>query len=321
MLTTFYFDSELFDDKSLQLIAQLNISLLESWQHYGCLGICASHKKEILASINKVPPKYSVKWQTALSQFKNTVIKPSIVTISDYDSFDHVKDELVKQNVTTGIIATDYADDFKGYDNPDKFEIVSPVNFGESKNFEKSKSLCLKQIKNGDDINTIWDERFKNLALHTKGITIIDRFSALNILEDHKLGKRTALDKFIEFLSTTGKKYEITIFGACDINGKMTNATDLKSYLDNVLRKKPFYNQSVVNCSFALCKNRFFGQEAHDRMIRLDDYVFEIGNGIDIFREKPISNNSFTIKPLTFTNFEDIYIALNRNREPGCTSL
>jgi len=321
MLTTFYLDKELFDDDSLQNINQLNLTILNNWKNYGCLGVCEDSKLDLIKAIKKVPVKYSIQWQTALTNYKSTPICPRKSTISDCENFVELKEILVAEEVLTGVIPTDYSSDFINLKNSDCFEVVTPSNFEESQNFQNSETYCLTQIAKGDDINVIWQERLHNLARYSKQITIIDRFSALNILEDHSKGLKTSLETFIEYLSLTGKKYEISIFGACDINGRMTNATTLKTYLNNVLRKKPLYTQVIEKCNFSLCKNGFFGKEAHDRMLKFDKHVIEIGNGLDIFRQKPILNNTFTIKLSHQTNFDSVYNTLSKNREPGCANL
>lgn len=322
MLTNFYLDSEIFDDDLLQSIPQLNISILENWRDYGCLGYCNTHYQMIFSSLNKLQPKYKIKWETALSNFKKNKITPDKPLMSDYENFETLKHEMVSFDIDTSIISSSYLEYFPSTSPRGTFEIVSASNFGESISFLKSKKMSLEQIKKGDDINQLWENRFHNLAKHSKHITIIDRYSALNILEDHAIGKKTSLDLLIDFLSTTGNKYEITIYGACDIPNRLVNATELKSYLNGNLRKRPNYLSTISNSSFALCKNKFFGEEAHDRMISFDeDFVVEIGSGLDIFRDKPIKTNTFSIKRKGLTFFSSIYNELSKNREPGCTNI
>ncbi|MBU1618425.1 MAG: hypothetical protein KJ556_02495 [Gammaproteobacteria bacterium] len=322
MLTNFYLDSEVFDDAQLQEIPQANLSILYDWQHYGCLGYCNKHEEEILHSIKKVVPKYHIKWQTAFAQFKKTKITPRKAIMSEYDDFLDLKNEMNSYDVQTAVISSAFLDYYLPEHKDMLFEVVSPSNFGESVSFSKSKTMSLEQIKKGDDINLIWKNKFHCLAKHSKHITIIDRYSALNILEDHANGKKTSLELIIDFLTTTGGKFDITIYGACDIPKKSVNATTLKNYLDNHLRKQPNYLKTISNSGFSLCKNKFFGEEAHDRMISFDEsFVVEIGSGLDIFRDKPLASNTFAIKIKTLTCFTEIYSKLSMNRELGCTNL
>jgi hypothetical protein len=140
------------------------------------------------------------------------------------------------------------------------------------------------------------------------------------MIEDYKSGLQTSIELFIAKLPKNGKKYSIQLYSACDI-GTPTNVTELKAYLTDVLSKKTYYQLGIQSFTISLCKNNFFGKEAHDRMLKFDDHIIEIGNGLDIFRETPILNNTFSIKLPESTNFTTIHGNLNKNIEIGCRNI
>lgn len=322
MITIFYFDLELFEDTTLREQALANGALLDSWRDYGCLVSGGLTAESVKASVKSVPPKYYQKWLNAFSFYKQTKSDPATENLSGFDNFDCLKAEFVPLGVKTALISSDY---IALYDNLNcsvtGFELVSPSNFNESINFQRSNEFAVKDIEQKEAIQDIWNSRFHNLACYSKVVTIIDRFSVINLLADHRDGLKTSIEHLFELLAKTNRKFSIKLYGACDIGGKATNITELKTYLNSVLRKKPCYAKCISSFDISLCKNNFFGKEAHDRMLRFDDHIIQIGNGLDVFRDSPVLYNTFNIKRPDSTNFKGIHKALQSNIEPGCANL
>ncbi|BDM65446.1 hypothetical protein NFHSH190041_28980 [Shewanella sp. NFH-SH190041] len=323
MITTFYFDGELFDDPNLKNQALSNSVLLENWRNFGCLVSNDKSYAEINSAIKNVAPKYYQKWVIALSNFKRFNVNGELRKLSDFQSFNDLKGSVEPLGVKTTIIPYDYLELYKTHlCNDSGFEIVTPVNINESIHFIDSEKYSKTDIVPTDIISEIWKTRFHELAKYSKVITIIDRFSVKNIMEDYDKGEKTSIESFVEFLDKTGQKFSVKLYGACDIGGDVTNIKSFKLYLDNVLRKRPCYNRCILNFDVSLCKNKLFGKTAHDRMLRFDsDHVVQIGNGLDIFRTTKILDNIFNVKRPEFTNFTEIHNTLQKNIEPGCACL
>lgn len=322
MLTTFYFDSELFDDEAIRTQPLANSALLRSWRHFGCLIDNNLNTKLVMSAIKNVPPKYYQDWLMALDSYKKCKVNFETLLISDFDNFNTSKNTLFLKGINTALIPYGYLELFgKTVCNETNFELITPININESVNFIKSEKYAAQDIKSTEDLEEIWDTRFQGLALYTKTITIIDRFAVKNIIEDYKLNRKTSIELFIDKLPKDGRKYSINLYSACDIGGS-TNLTELKTYLTDILGKKTYYLIGVQDFRISLCKNSFFGQEAHDRMLKFDDHhVIQIGNGLDIFRSSPILNNTFNVKVPESTNFDFIYRNLSSNVEPRCRDI
>ncbi|MDD8058507.1 hypothetical protein [Shewanella metallivivens] len=320
MITPFYFEQELFDDISIRTLPVVNHAILDMWHKCGCLAFCNENKDEIIKAINSVPTKYKQKWVTALTsdgfkKYQVQLVKSKLSELDDIADFERC---FYSKKVVTGILTSDYDEIFhenRLIVNGIDLEVITPNNFNESINFAKSKMSCESDINAGSSFNDVWNDRFSSLVAHSNKITIIDRYLALNLERDIRDGHKTSLECLFERLSSYGTKYSIDIFSACDIHNQSVSADKIKDYINAVLKKKPYFSEINLQIKFSLCKNKIFGEEAHDRMICIGQHVVQIGKGMEIFRAKDIENNTFTIKPKHLSFFNTAYTNLSRNRE------
>ncbi|PTB31289.1 hypothetical protein [Photobacterium phosphoreum] len=320
MITTFYFDEEMFQDNIFLEHPTTTDHILKTWSKYGCLAYCEKDKGYILKSLQNVPPKFSQKWSAAIQHLKKTPITLENSKLSDFESYNLVDKALTQQGVMIGILPNDFLELFQ-VDNTGKLEIISPLGIHDSKHFANSEKYSSLDIGVGDNIDDIWNRSLKNLSLYSKSIIIIDRYLIQNIMDDYEQGKETSIEKFSKYLSTNNKPYNINILSACDINGQITNSGKIKAYLNDILRGKNYIVASNITFTVGLCKNKFFSQHAHDRMIVMDKHVIQTGNGLDIFRNQPLGFCQFNIKNKELTKFDEINSRLQKNREPGLSSL
>ncbi|WP_419237378.1 hypothetical protein ACN08P_05610 [Photobacterium leiognathi subsp. mandapamensis] len=320
MITTFYFDEEMFQDNIFKEHPTTTDHILKTWSKYGCLAYCEKDKVYIQKSLQHVPPKFSQKWSAAIQHLKKTPIMLESSRLSDFESYNLVDKALTQQGVMIGILPNDFLELFQ-VDNIGKLEIISPLGIHDSKYFSDSEKYSSLDIGVGDNIEEIWNRSFKNLSLYSKSITIIDRYLIKNIMDDYEEGKETSIEKFSKYLSKNNKPYHINILSACDINGEITNSNKIKYYLNDILRKKNYIVKNNITFTIGLCKNRFFSQNAHDRMIAMDKHVIQTGNGLDIFRNQPLVFCQLNIKNKELTKFDEINTRLKNNRERGLSSL
>jgi len=320
MLTIFYFDQDLFEDDFFNSAPVVCNQLLDIWKDYGCLAICSKNRSALIAAISSIPVKYQQRWKLAFTDgsFKQISIEVLQNMLSALKGMPEFQAQYYDKNVVTGVLPKELQDSFEAKSinvGNDVLEIISLCSLSESENFGKSKNNCLMDIKAGDVFDDIWSSRFYRMAEFSKKITIIDRYLALNLQQDFERGKVTALELLINKLSKLNKNFSIDVFSACDFPSEQVNATIINTYIKNTLIKKPYFNIHNIQINFSLCKDSFFKDEAHDRMLCFDEHVAQIGKGMDIFREIAIKNNTFTIKSRILTSFDDIYKVLARNRE------
>lgn len=172
--------------------------------------------------------------------------------------------------------------------------------------------MNVRGITSGENINDVWSERFQNIAKKTKNITIIDRYFITNLYED--INERvTAIERFIDFLSRSNRKFSITIFSEGDHrNSEMHNT--ISTYFNVTLPRRPNYNGTISRLEVISCRDSTFRDKAHHRYIDFDDFTIELDKGMDIFRSYPLSACSFKLYR-GFQNpvFQEAYSALNRH--------
>lgn len=321
MITTFYFDHEMLKDNDMSLEI-VNSTILDKWLKYGCLAIHQDEFILIREQINegKIPKTLVQKWNIALTSFmKKTIdIEPRNVYSLCTSQDKCYKDTFNKYGIMTAIVDEVYLEIFD--EKQTEIEIIKPIDIHKSNNFTLSEKHASTDIKKDDNINEIWNNIFKNLSLNTSKITIIDRYLMKNVMDDYAQNKKTSIDTLAELLSKNNKKINVVIYSACDINGEITNAERVKDYLNNSLRNKPYVKERI-QFEVNYCANRFFSNEAHDRMIVFDKHAVQIGNGVDIFRVGGINNCHLNVKNIHSTNFDETYKTLSKNRSRGLASL
>ncbi|WP_368871786.1 hypothetical protein [Proteus terrae] len=314
MLTTFYFDSELFQE-DLLIDNNLNHSvLLEHWEKYGCYCYSNESVGAIHLILKNIQHKYRQKWNIAFTEFtkRRTILKMD--NISSYSNYDELNADFSQENIKVGFITSTYTELYPTGKKKGKTEVLSINEIYDSEYFINSEDYSQRDILEKEKITDIWNSRFLELSLCTKVITIIDRYLIKNAIDDLNKGKKTSLSNFINLLSKNNKKIAINVYSACDIDGDSTNKADIISVIDNV-KNKPFFNSKNITLKVSLCKNKYFSQVAHDRMIRFDNHVVQIGTGFEIFRDKEIVFTTFNIKTHRYTHFKKVYAYLVNNKD------
>lgn len=318
MITKFYFDHDILSDEYLN-IPVVNDTLLENWRLYGALGVDQREFPKLMKGLSKIPPKYKQKWDLAISENKKFNATLTTPVLSECTTREEIENNLSNSRISVGIIQSELHEYYSGNFN-NLNEIVSPASISESFFFKKSKEYSNKDLLQNECIKKVWSERFNALVEHSKVITIIDRYSIVNALEDHSKGNKTSLELFLSLASQFTHDLNITLLSACDIPNRHFTVKEVSDYL-TTLRNKPGIKKNI-SLKVSLCKNTLFKDEAHDRMIRLDlSHVIQIGTGLEIFRNKPINKQLFTIKDTSLSCFNEAHSNLMKNREPGFTSL
>ncbi|MHA2827566.1 MIT C-terminal domain-containing protein [Vibrio harveyi] len=316
MITTFFFDHEIFLDDVFDKYPDTYQNLLNIWEKYGCFAYSIDSKASIYDAVKSddFPAKYQQKYTMALGNFKTIEIAFENETLSQIACFQRAKALLLPSGVLTGIVPRDYLEDFKPKNDSELFEIIQPANVQLSKNFSNSELNSSQDLDENDKIEDVWKRSIHGLSIHCKKITIIDRYLVKNILEDRSDGKITSLEVFTKLLAKNKKNYYIEIFSACDIGNEVCNFSEIKEYFVE-LRNKDYTKSKSISFKVNMCKNKFFSEPAHDRMIVMDTHAIQTGKGLDIFRKGGMSYCQLNIKHINKTHFRKIHARLNVNTE------
>lgn len=316
MITEFFFDDAFFSSTCLN---DINLSVvhdvfLNNWIDYGVLVHPPGYLIKYDTAINALPAKYQSQWKAALAHSKKIVtevawgdiglqadFEGALQSYSQYFKTAFVDDTLAYLLCDNGNISR--------HCNTTRFEVVGAPAITQSENFKKSILFSKQDIAGASNINTVWDERFKMLAKHSKRITICDRFLFERILDDVARGAHTSIKKFLDFLVAESGDHYLTIFsdgGAINSQQKI----EIDNYFAGLFKPASGYSAKVKRLTLISNEKKVFQQFSHDRYVRFDDYVCALGNGMTIFERNPISNTTVSIKLKLFTNADAIEKAL-----------
>lgn len=316
MITEFFFDDTFFSsaclhDTSLSVVHDL---LLNNWIEYGILVHPPGYLTRYDAAIKALPVKYQVQWKVALAHSKKIATGTpwkDIVLLADFEEAIESYSEHFDTAFVDDTLAYVLCDNgsISRHCKTTSFEVVGAPAITQSENFKKSVVFSKQDIAGAANINTVWSERFKTLAKHSKRITICDRFAFKRILDDVARGAHTSIKNLLDFLVSESGDYYLTIFsdgGKLDSQQKI----EIENYFNGLFKPATGYSARVKRLTLISNEKKVFRKFSHDRYIRFDDYVCALGNGMTIFESNPISNTTVSIKLKPFTNVDAIEKAL-----------
>lgn len=318
MLTDFYFDKEIFEDSTVSNIKATNHLLQESWLKYGRLGYVTG--AEPISFLDHVGVENRQRWASTISHCSSRRIDLVERAVSSASSFDNLNDIFSEQGVSTVFVADGYKDDIL----PDctrrsceqgLFECLVPDDLPESILHQRGSESSARNISKGENITDIWKNRFEGLVKYSNSIAIIDRYLIEGVVRDKKSKPYTSLSKFVEFLSASLKTgtVKVQIFSAGEEKGERLH-DEIRSYLNDELIRKPFFQQGKIQLSVSSCADDMFRDNAHGRLVLIDNHVVDLDNGLSLFDAWPVKNTIFNIKPKYQTNFTTVHAMLSKNR-------
>jgi hypothetical protein len=137
-------------------------------------------------------------------------------------------------------------------------------------------------IEAGDTFQAIWDSRFKTLAAAPlKRVFIVDRY-AISQHYDCPQTRLSGLERFLRLLDggASGQRH-ITIYSAwtTDLYGKTIE--DVESDIRHILSRLTVKN--IKRIKLLMVPNTGFRDDGHDRFVRFEEYVWDIGLGLEVF--------------------------------------
>ncbi|MBD8772506.1 hypothetical protein IFR08_01790 [Pseudomonas fluorescens] len=257
--------------------------------------------------IRKFPVKYQQRWKDAFAENRTLFIDTEWGDFCDYESFADLtklstlfKTGLAEDDVGKIISGTD---DASIYCKSTGFELLGAGAASDSLNFKSSRLAGSAEIKFGSAAQDVWAEKFAPLAMYTKNITIIDRYLFTRIRDSLNRGSiNSGALGFLRMLSGTGKKFSVKIISGAD--EKNSDAYhEITNYFNvNIVDSAPIA-KSLNSLTLISNHDSFFRDYAHERFIRFDTHVCEIGLGMQVFESTPTPMTSFSLKYISDTFF------------------
>lgn len=302
MLTDFHLDRSVFDAALLQdeSFSAVHDTIIEYWKRYGILIIPSGSGQEYLDSIKSLPPKFHQRWIQAFTSYSKLQSTETWNECSSYTTFQSATSlsQFFLTALAEDTISAVICDNEKTTRHclTSSFELVGVGSITESIHFGASKDSSTRDIVIGSDINNVWLEKFEKLTKYNKKIFISDRYVFSSILRDHGNGYKTSIAKFIEMLPLD-KKFSITILSdGGEASSQMH--TELQNYFDKYIIKSPPLAQKLSNLKLLSMNTADFQKIGHDRYIRFDKHVCQIGVGMAIFERFDVPATTFSVKML-----------------------
>ncbi|EMK6581720.1 hypothetical protein V9K46_002525 [Vibrio parahaemolyticus] len=294
MINDFHFSHEFLGCDSLD-ISVVTDAILNGWLNYGCLIAPKNKLVDYREWLSLQDAKNYQKWNNAFAHYLMSDMTGEYKSISEFVELNECFDYIDSHSIPTLLINQGEMAHLKLTDGRhvrNTVEVVNVNNFSDSQFFQNSKDLENYSILAGEDINDVWSKRFSSIASKTKTITIIDRYFSKNFEEDMNV-RETSIERFINFLSQTGRKYSVSIFSdGGEKHSDRHNA--IANYIDRTLSKKPNFISAISYFEVNSCDDSLFRKEAHDRFIQFDCFTVQLGTGSAIFRSFPLNACKFS---------------------------
>jgi hypothetical protein len=153
---------------------------------------------------------------------------------------------------------------------------------GKAHGFTNALDKVGLHIQGGDTFKAIWDSRFRTLAAAPiKRVSIVDRFA----MGQHMVcpqAQLSGLERFLRLLDADadGSRH-VTIFSAWTSDLHDRTLYDLECEIRLIAQRLPAKN--VKGIKLNMLPNPVFGDLSHDRFVRFNNYVWELGIGLKIF--------------------------------------
>ena len=163
-------------------------------------------------------------------------------------------------------------------------DICRLIAASQATQFKNALSQAEAHIECGDSYQKIWDIRFKMLAFAPiKKISIVDRYAVSQNYECPK-EKLSGLARFLRLLDkdSTGDRY-VTLYSAWtkELKEKSLSFDEIVADIQDIFDRLPIKNIKFIK--IYMIPNSGFVRDAHDRFIRFDNYIWEIGRGLKVF--------------------------------------
>lgn len=258
------------------------------WKRYGVM-IMPTDFSTVKTKIEKMPVEQRKQWQIALKddRFRKAewndnsaehVLADVAAIKSTKDAFDLVCLENTKV-FCFGIPESNISAFLK-----DDIEICRYDCTDQSASFKKQRDIWNSLVLTGDSVEEVWKKRFLGLTRFGRKISIVDRYSLKNTLENFSNGIFSDLESMLKLVSSAGgpKKKIINMYASdCKTKDFCIEKVRALEIMEKICRT---YYGKIASFHLHLAPDAVFQTVAHDRFIRFDGVVTSIGKGISLFR-------------------------------------
>lgn len=294
MLVPFVIDPECLDSEPGWPPSQAlgyHESMLDIWEKIGLL----LHSEEkfdgssLHRAIEALPQKYRLRWQIALKNFPMHESRSHWTGSIDRKNLGEVavSAEVAFVDNTRAEAEFDFSVDelSKSSCLSTAAEVCRFTAAPHSEVIKTAQNRALSPILIKEPYEEIWKERFYRLAVAPlKRIFIVDRFALSEHFEHHQsmLTGVSGLKRFLRLLDrdSDGARY-VTLYSAKVDSLVKRDSGEIQKELRETMANLPKKNIKLLKLN--LLPNSAFAKPAHDRYIRFEKYVWDLGHGLKVF--------------------------------------
>lgn len=158
--------------------------------------------------------------------------------------------------------------------------------------FQEAEELAREPIEKGTKVLDVWKQRFARLARLSRHVVVMDRFALESAFK--RGDKHSGIRRFLMELNQTAETSGVTVYASV----KEFSSRKLRDHLEGIWRELP--KGGIRKIQLYLVDDRDFMTIAHDRYVRFEKSVCEIGIGLDILTGPKVwRTSSFSLKPLS----------------------
>jgi len=281
--------------------------LLEIWERNGLLVYNGNeiNQSYLLQNIKNLPADLRKNWELAIMKLPRIKSKNT-----NWDGCVSKKNVLTfLENPSIVIIQEDLA--VKEFDIPEKeyslivktstgnIEVLKFPFISRSEVFKKSKLLYNSHINTKEPFEKIWMERFHWLsaAENVHHVSVIDRYALQNSFEKVNNNEICGSERFIKLLnrSATSKKY-LRLYTSWGLKRREEYGDWVEQvYLDKLVNSlKSRLGNHIREITLEILKSSQFTDEHHDRHVRFEEYIWDIGKGLYCLQGSTVCKEKMT---------------------------
>ena len=233
-------------------------------------------KSDIWRAVEKLPQEFRTRWHVAFKKMRKRKGPPDWLGLGHNISLKDIQE--LCDDVQVACLEEVGAEIVGFPENeivfqvqPNGPEIVRLSSIDHATPFNCAEAASGRLIPEGLGLDELWRDRFKDVASFSQYISIVDRYAVENFHE----GKRRGLERLLKEIDGTAKGAKVRIYAGI----KKYARSDLEQSVKDILLGRG----GVREIEMFLVPSGQFSQPSHDRFLRFDDDVYDIGFGVGVF--------------------------------------
>lgn len=263
-------------------------SLLDVWQRIGILkhDTDSFETSRLKQAVQQLPQKIRPQWLAMLQRnlllacgngWDGNVTPNSINQLDGIAQVALVDD--TRAEVDFGLSEEVLSSPAQGIPNVEVCRILAVAH---AKTFRDALAKSTAHIEPKETFRDIWTQRFKSLACAPiKRVVIVDRF-VIRQLFNPPHQQLSGLDRFLRLLDAdaSGPRH-VTLYSSWADLRREIGMAEIGAELNQVINRLQYRN--IKQLKVVMLPNMIFGDVAHDRFIRFEGLVWDIGLGLKVF--------------------------------------